>query len=122
MREIDYEFDYLGVKITAKLLLLKDFVKCEKFVESPFFNSKTILYNDFNFIAFEQIVIHCLIPKEEEFKILQSSHMPQSFVSKIIEKFAKEKWSNRDYFIYKTLTCNSRESQYLYLLKKDINL
>ena len=118
MKEIDYKFEHLGVEVTAKILLLKDFIKCDKFIESPFSNSRTVLPNDFNFDGFEQIVIRCSISKEEELKILQSSHKPQSFCVRIIEKFADEKWNNREYFIYKSLTCNPTESQYLYLLKK----
>ena len=118
MKETDYEFEYLGVDITAKISVIENFVKCEKFVESPFSNSRTALPNDFNFDTFEQKIIRCLIPKNDEIKILQSSQMPQSFCVKIIEKIAEEKWNNREYFIYKTLTCNPTESQYLYLLKK----
>lgn len=118
MKETEYEFEHLEIKVTAKIAILKDFAECTKFIKTPFSNSRTILPNDFNYDDFEQIVVRCLLPENEELKILQPSQMPQSFCVKIIEKFVKENWSNNIIKSYKTLTCNPSESQYMYLIKK----
>jgi hypothetical protein len=118
MKETNHEYENLGIKVTAKISVLKDFVECEKFIKTPFSNSKTLLPNDFNYDECQQIVIRCYLPKTEELKILQSSQSPQSFCVRIIEEFVEENWEDDIITIFKTLTCNPSESQYMYLIKK----
>lgn len=118
MKETEYEFEHLGIKVTAKISILKDFAECTKFTKTPFSNSRKILPNNFNYDDFEQIVIRCFLPENEELKILQSSQRPQSFCVEIIEQFVEENWKNNIITIYKTLTCNPAESQFMYLIKK----
>lgn len=118
MNETSYEFEHLGLKVKAKIAQYKNFIDCEKYIESPFSASITGLPNDFDFHAFEQIVIYCSLPEDQVLKIVQSSQMPQSICVSIIEKFVEEKWLGKKKILYKTLTCNPSESQYMYLIEK----
>lgn len=118
MTDLDYEFSEYDFSVIAEISLHKDFIECLEFVKTPFSNSTTILPNDFDFDLYDKIVVRCFFNKTEELKILQSSKHPQSFCVKTIEKYVEEKWSNRHKILYKTLTCNPYESQYMYLIEK----
>lgn len=52
MNEIEYKYEYLGIKVNAKISILNEFADCAKFIKAPFSNSVTGMPNDFNYGSF----------------------------------------------------------------------
>lgn len=118
MTELNYEFSEYGFSVTANISTHKEFVECTEFIKTPFSDSTTIMPNDFNYEDYEQIVVRCYLPETEELKIIQLGQSSQKFCVNIIEKYVDEKWRNREIRLYKTITCNPKESQFMYLIRK----
>ena len=118
MKAIPFTLHKNDLEILVSITLLKSFEPCIDLIKTPFNKSSTILPDNFPFANFNEVVIKCRIDENEVTKILGSSLNPQAICVESIERFIEKNWPLKKNKLFKTLTCNPSESQYLYLIEK----